>query len=159
MMQAYVSHFRVDKAVHQFAVDQSATTNAGADGQALGGQRRLRRPAQDGVGPPDTAQGGLDAVVEHIDLRTCEPAERALLGTLGLDDRFARQFAGFRHFAHVTLHERQLPQAVGQFGGGKLRIYLNTGTPDEPKYGKFEVFQAGMMPVSTMGAFCSPWQS
>jgi len=32
---------------------------------------------------------------------------------------------------------------VGQFGGGKLRIYINTGTATEPKYGKHEVFQAG----------------
>jgi len=32
---------------------------------------------------------------------------------------------------------------VGQFGGGKLRIYLNTGTKDRPRFGKHEIFQAG----------------
>ena len=32
---------------------------------------------------------------------------------------------------------------VGQFGEGRLRIYKNTGTDQEPKFGKFEWFQAG----------------
>jgi hypothetical protein len=32
---------------------------------------------------------------------------------------------------------------VGQFGEGKLRIYRNTGTNAEPKFGKHEWFMAG----------------
>jgi hypothetical protein len=32
---------------------------------------------------------------------------------------------------------------VGQFGSGKLRIYLNEGTRAEPRFGKFTWFQAG----------------
>jgi hypothetical protein len=32
---------------------------------------------------------------------------------------------------------------VGQFGGGKLRIYKNTGTEAEPKFGKYEFMKAG----------------
>jgi hypothetical protein len=30
---------------------------------------------------------------------------------------------------------------VGQFGGGKLRLYPNVGTKTEPKFDKFEWFQ------------------
>ena len=32
---------------------------------------------------------------------------------------------------------------VGQFGGGKLRIYLNRGTPAKPLFRDFQWFQAG----------------
>ena len=32
---------------------------------------------------------------------------------------------------------------VGQFGQGVLRIYLNTGSENEPKFGEFTLFQAG----------------
>ena len=32
---------------------------------------------------------------------------------------------------------------VGQFGEGKLRLYSNVGTRKEPKFDKFEWFQAG----------------
>jgi hypothetical protein len=32
---------------------------------------------------------------------------------------------------------------VGQFGQGRLRIYKNIGTATEPKFDKFEWFQAG----------------
>ena len=32
---------------------------------------------------------------------------------------------------------------VGQFGGGKLRVYKNKGTNEEPKYEGFEYLQAG----------------
>jgi len=32
---------------------------------------------------------------------------------------------------------------VGQFGQGRLRIYKNIGTRTEPKFDKFEWFQAG----------------
>ena len=32
---------------------------------------------------------------------------------------------------------------VGQFGGGKLRIYRNTGTEAEPKFANYEYFKAG----------------
>lgn len=32
---------------------------------------------------------------------------------------------------------------VGQFGGGKLRLYRNTGTASAPKFGAFVWFQAG----------------
>ena len=32
---------------------------------------------------------------------------------------------------------------VGQFGEGKLRLYPNVGTRKEPKFDKFEWFQAG----------------
>jgi hypothetical protein len=31
---------------------------------------------------------------------------------------------------------------VGQFSGGKLRVYRNTGTAKEPKFGNFEWFRA-----------------
>ena len=31
---------------------------------------------------------------------------------------------------------------VGQFDGGKLRVYRNVGTRTEPKFGGFEWFQA-----------------
>jgi hypothetical protein len=32
---------------------------------------------------------------------------------------------------------------VGQFGGGKLRIYPNSGSKAEPKFDKFAYLQAG----------------
>ena len=32
---------------------------------------------------------------------------------------------------------------VGQFGGGKLRIYKNVGTPKEPRFEGFRWFQCG----------------
>jgi hypothetical protein len=32
---------------------------------------------------------------------------------------------------------------VGQFGGGKLRIYKNLGSQTEPRFGDFTWFQAG----------------
>ena len=32
---------------------------------------------------------------------------------------------------------------VGQFGGGKLRVYKNTGTEAEPKFANYEYFKAG----------------
>ena len=32
---------------------------------------------------------------------------------------------------------------VGQMGGGRLRIYRNTGTNRAPQFGAFEVFKAG----------------
>lgn len=32
---------------------------------------------------------------------------------------------------------------VGQFGGGKLRLYRNTGTAAAPKFGAFAWFNAG----------------
>jgi hypothetical protein len=32
---------------------------------------------------------------------------------------------------------------VGQFGQGKLRIYLNRGTAEKPTFGEHEVFEAG----------------
>ena len=32
---------------------------------------------------------------------------------------------------------------VGQFGGGKLRVYLNRGTKTEPRFGDFQWVQAG----------------
>ena len=32
---------------------------------------------------------------------------------------------------------------VGQFGEGKLRIYRNVGTNEDPRYDTFEWFQAG----------------
>jgi hypothetical protein len=32
---------------------------------------------------------------------------------------------------------------VGQFGDGKLRVYRNVGTAKEPRFAKFEYFQAG----------------
>jgi hypothetical protein len=32
---------------------------------------------------------------------------------------------------------------VGQFGGGKLRIYKNSGSNSQPKFTDFKYFQAG----------------
>jgi hypothetical protein len=32
---------------------------------------------------------------------------------------------------------------VGQFGGGKLRIYRNVGSKGAPRFGEFILFQAG----------------
>ena len=32
---------------------------------------------------------------------------------------------------------------VGQFGGGKLRIYQNAGTDAEPRFGMYEFMKAG----------------
>ena len=37
---------------------------------------------------------------------------------------------------------------VGQFGQGKLRLYPNLGTQSEPKFDRFEWFQAGGQVVS-----------
>jgi hypothetical protein len=37
---------------------------------------------------------------------------------------------------------------VGQFGQGKLRLYPNVGTRSEPKFDRFEWFQAGGQVVS-----------
>jgi hypothetical protein len=37
---------------------------------------------------------------------------------------------------------------VGQFGQGKLRLYPNIGTKSDPKFDKFEWFQAGGEVVS-----------
>ena len=37
---------------------------------------------------------------------------------------------------------------VGQFGEGKLRIYLNIGTDTDPKFDKYEFLKAGTADVS-----------
>jgi hypothetical protein len=37
---------------------------------------------------------------------------------------------------------------VGQFGQGKLRLYPNLGSRSEPKFDRFEWFQAGGQVVS-----------
>src|SRR5262249_24055238 len=37
----------------------------------------------------------------------------------------------------------QMVLLVGQFGQGKLRLYANIGTKNEPKFDQFEWFQAG----------------
>ncbi len=37
----------------------------------------------------------------------------------------------------------QMVLLVGQFGEGKLRLYPNIGTRTEPKFDRFEWFQAG----------------
>jgi hypothetical protein len=37
----------------------------------------------------------------------------------------------------------QLVLLVGQFGQGKLRLYPNSGNRSEPKFDRFEWFQAG----------------
>jgi hypothetical protein len=37
---------------------------------------------------------------------------------------------------------------VGQFGQGKLRLYPNIGTQNEPKFDRFEWFQAGGTVIS-----------
>jgi hypothetical protein len=42
----------------------------------------------------------------------------------------------------------QLVLLVGQFGQGKLRLYPNLGRKTEPKFHKFEWFQAGGKVVS-----------
>jgi hypothetical protein len=42
---------------------------------------------------------------------------------------------------HLTL-------LVGQFGGGKLRLYPNIGTRNDPKFDRFEWFEANGKVVS-----------
>jgi hypothetical protein len=42
----------------------------------------------------------------------------------------------------------QMVLLVGQFGEGKLRLYPNVGTLSEPKFDRFEWFQAGGQVVS-----------
>jgi hypothetical protein len=42
----------------------------------------------------------------------------------------------------------QMVLLVGQFGQGKLRLYPNIGTRSEPKFDRFEWFQAGGQVVS-----------
>jgi hypothetical protein len=42
----------------------------------------------------------------------------------------------------------QMVLLVGQFGQGKLRLYPNVGTRSEPKFDRFEWFQAGGQVVS-----------
>ena len=42
----------------------------------------------------------------------------------------------------------QMVLLVGQFGQGKLRLYPNVGTKSEPKFDRFEWFQAGGQVVS-----------
>jgi hypothetical protein len=37
----------------------------------------------------------------------------------------------------------RLDLLVGQFGGGKLRVYKNVGTKTAPRFEKFEYLQAG----------------
>lgn len=37
---------------------------------------------------------------------------------------------------------------VGQFDGGKLRVYLNIGTDKSPKFGKFTYLQIAGKPAS-----------
>ena len=37
----------------------------------------------------------------------------------------------------------KLDLLVGQFGGGKLRIYKNTGSNEKPTFDKFDWFMAG----------------
>ena len=44
--------------------------------------------------------------------------------------------------------EGQMVLLVGQFGQGKLRLYPNLGTRSEPKFDRFEWFQAGGQVVS-----------
>jgi hypothetical protein len=44
----------------------------------------------------------------------------------------------------ADFNDDKLPDLlVGQFGEGKLRIYKNVGTRTQPKFDKFEWFQAG----------------
>jgi hypothetical protein len=40
-------------------------------------------------------------------------------------------------------HDGKIDLLVGQFGGGKLRIYRNTGTNEDPTFDKFDWFMAG----------------
>ena len=37
---------------------------------------------------------------------------------------------------------------VGQFSGGKIRLYTNVGTDDRPVFGKFEYLRAGGKEIS-----------
>ena len=36
---------------------------------------------------------------------------------------------------------------VGQFEGGKIRLYLNEGTDEKPRFGEFSYLQAGDKPI------------
>jgi len=40
-------------------------------------------------------------------------------------------------------HDGKIDLLVGQFGGGKLRIYRNIGTNEKPKFDEFTWFKAG----------------
>lgn len=40
-------------------------------------------------------------------------------------------------------HDGKVDLLVGQFGGGKLRIYPNLGTNEKPSFDKFSWFKAG----------------
>ena len=56
--------------------------------------------------------------------------------TINVDMGHAAPFvADLNSDGHMTL-------LVGQFGGGKLRLYPNVGTRREPKFDKFEWFKA-----------------
>ncbi len=37
---------------------------------------------------------------------------------------------------------------VGQFSGGKIRVYLNSGTDVDPTFGEFSYLEAGAKPIS-----------
>jgi hypothetical protein len=37
---------------------------------------------------------------------------------------------------------------VGQFSDGQIRVYLNSGTDSDPKFGEFSYLQAGAKPIS-----------
>lgn len=46
-------------------------------------------------------------------------------------------------FLYDFSHDGKPDLLVGQFGGGKLRIYKNVGTPGAPKFGELRWFEAG----------------
>jgi hypothetical protein len=73
-------------------------------------------PATGELAPPIQLKAGNQAI--NVDMGHAAPFVADLKGD-----------------GHLTL-------LVGQFGGGKLRLYPNVGTRREPKFDKFEWFKA-----------------
>ena len=79
-------------------------------------------PAATGLAPPVLLQAGGRPI--NVDMGHAAPFMADLKGD-----------------GHIDL-------LVGQFGQGKLRLYPNIGTRSEPKFDRFEWFQAGGQVVS-----------
>src|SRR6516165_7319665 len=69
---------------------------------------------------------------------------------INVDMGHAAPFVAVRGLTPPGLPEGdgQMVLLVGQFGEGKLRLYPNIGTLSEPKFDRFEWFQAGGQVVS-----------
>ena len=70
---------------------------------------------------------------------TLSPGVKILAGTQPIDVEIGHAAPFYTDFDGDGVNDL----LVGQFGQGKLRIYRNSGTNADPKFDKFQFFQAG----------------